>query len=292
MFCFCAGLRHPELEPKGTEAENIKGTRAGERAAWRAVRTAISSIFALAFVLSTQPAEARTLAAIKTDGVLRVGLTGDYAPYSLRSPDEQITGADVMMARVLAKALGVALEIVPTTWKSMTNDFKADRFDIAMGGVSITAERAAIGEFSIAVMHDGKRPIARCGDKDRYTSIAAIDQPDVRVVFNPGGTNEAFVKSHFPNARLAEYPDNRTIFNAIAAGDADVMVTDGAEVDYQARRHPGVLCPAKVPDTFDRFDKAYWMTRDPALKAAVDAAVRTSLDAGEYQRALASAGEP
>jgi cyclohexadienyl dehydratase len=198
----------------------------------------------------------------------------------------------VTMARVLAKTLGVALEIVPTTWKSMTSDFKADRFDIAMGGVSITAERAAIGEFSIPVMHDGKRPIARCGDKDRYTSIAAIDQPDVRVVFNPGGTNEAFAKSHFPNARLAEYPDNRAIFDAIAAGDADVMVTDGAEVDYQARRHPEVLCPAKVRETFDRFDKAYWMTRDPALKAAVDAAVRKSLDAGEYQRALVAAGKP
>jgi cyclohexadienyl dehydratase len=123
--------------------------------------------------------------------------------------------------------------------------------------------------------------------------VAAIDGRDVLVVYNPGGTNEAFAKQHFPDARLQEYPDNRTIFDEIAAGRADVMVTDGAEVDYQARRHPGVLCPAMVPDAFDHFSKAYWMSRDDALKAAVDIAVTKSLDAGDYQRALAAAaGEP
>src|ERR1700720_4754750 len=103
----------------------------------------------LMLVLSAMPVEARTLAAVKADGILRVGLTGDYPPYSLRGPDGNIRGADVTLAQALAKELGVALEIVPTTWKSMMADFKADRFDIAMGGVSVTAERAAVGDFSM-----------------------------------------------------------------------------------------------------------------------------------------------
>jgi cyclohexadienyl dehydratase len=243
--------------------------------------------------LSAVPAQARTLDAIKASGTLRVGLTGDYAPYSLRGADEKITGADVIMAQALASGLGVALKIVPTTWKSMTEDLKADRFDIAMGGVSVTPARAAVGDFSMTVMSDGKRPIVRCADKDRFTSIAAIDQPEVRVVFNPGGTNETFAKAHFADAKLEQFPDNRTIFDEIAARHVDVMVTDGAEVDYQSRRHPGVLCPASVAAPFDHFDKAYWMTHDGALKAAVDAVLKTRLDAGDYQKALAAAaGQP
>jgi cyclohexadienyl dehydratase len=238
--------------------------------------------------LSVVSAQARTLDAIKASGTLRVGLTGDYAPYSLRGPDEKIAGADVIMAQALASGLGVALEIVPTTWKSMTDDLKADRFDVAMGGVSVTPARAAVGDFSITVMSDGKRPIVRCADKDRFTSVAAIDQPDVRVVFNPGGTNEAFAKAHFADAKLEEFPDNRVIFDEIASRHADVMVTDGAEVDYQSRRHPGVLCPAAT-QPFDHFDKAYWMTHDGALKAAVDAVLKAKLEAGDYQKALAAA---
>jgi cyclohexadienyl dehydratase len=248
----------------------------------------VCASFAFVLLLLPLPAQARTLAAIKAAGILRVGLTGDYPPYALRDTDGRITGADVVMAQALAKELGVRLEIVSTTWKSLTNDFQARRFDIAMGGVSVTPERAAIADFSITLVADGKRPIARCVDKDRYSSIAAINQPDVRVVFNPGGTNEAFAKAHFPDAKLEEYRDNRTIFDEIAASRADVMVTDGVEVDYQAKRHPGVLCRAAVPNAFNHFEKAYWMTRDPALKSAVDAVVGKRLDNGDYLKALAA----
>jgi cyclohexadienyl dehydratase len=158
-----------------------------------------------------------------------------------------------------------------------------------MGGVSITPDRAAIGDFTHPVLHDGKRPIARCTEKERFTSLPAIDRSDVRVVVNPGGTNERFAKANLGHATIIEHADNRSIFDEIAAGRADVMVTDGAEVDYQARRHPGVLCPAPVPDSFDHFDKAYWMTRDTALKEAVDVWLEKVLKAGDYDKALAEA---
>jgi cyclohexadienyl dehydratase len=250
-------------------------------------RRGVRAVLILAIVLAAFPATARTLAAIAASGTLRVGLTGDYPPYSLRRPDGAFAGADVAMARALAKALGVTLAIVPTTWQSMTADFASDRFDIAVGGVSVTPDRAAIGDFSIPVMRDGKRPIARCADKDRYVSVAAIDRPGVRVAVNRGGTNERFAKSHFPHARIAASADNQRLFDDIEAGRADVMVTDGAEVDYQARRHAGILCAATVPAPFDHFDKAYWMTRDPRLKAAVDDLVTKALASGAYRKALA-----
>jgi cyclohexadienyl dehydratase len=243
----------------------------------------------IVMLTSISPLAARPLAAIKSDGALRVGLTGDYAPFSLRDPAGQIAGADVTMAQSLAKTLGVTLVIVPTTWKTLQADLVADRYDIAMGGISITPDRAAIGDFSTPVMRDGKRPIVRCTDKDRYVSVATIDRPDVRVVVNPGGTNERFAKAHFAHATLEEHADNRTIFDEVAGGHADVMVTDGAEVDYQSRLHASILCPATVADSFDHADKAYWMTRDQPLKEAVDDWLKQCLQTGFYQKALLDA---
>ncbi len=234
-------------------------------------------------------AHARKLEAIESARTLRVGLTGDYAPYSRRAPDGTIHGADVAMAHALATSLGVRSRLCRRRGKTMTADLQADRFDVAMGGVSVTPDRAAIGDFSVAVMHDGKRPIVRCSDTERYTSIAAIDQPQVRVVVNVGGTNERFAKSNFPHASLVVREDNRTVFGEVIDNHADVMVTDGAEVDFQARQQPGVLCAAKVPGSFDHFDKAYWMTRDSALKATVDAWLEKALKAGDYDKALAAA---
>jgi cyclohexadienyl dehydratase len=244
---------------------------------------------AVILMMPDMRASARPLAAIEASHTLKVGLTGDYAPYSVRGADGTVGGADVTMARALARLLGATVEIVPTTWKTMKSDLQADRFDIAMGGVSVTPDRAAVGDFSAPVMHDGKRPIVRCADKDLYISVETIDRPDVRVVVNPGGTNERFAQANFPHAHLREHADNRTIFDELVDQRADVMVTDGAEVDYQARRHPGVLCAAKVPGSFDHFDKAYWMTRDAALKEAVDAWLAKALKAGEYDKALAEA---
>lgn len=235
------------------------------------------------------PAAARPLAAIKADGTLRVGLTGDYAPFSLRGPDGKIHGADVIMAESLAKSLSLKLVIVPTTWKTLKDDLVAEKYDVGMGGISVTADRAAVGDYSVAVSHDGKRPIVRCADKDKYASLAAIDKPDVKLIVNPGGTNERFAKANLTHAHLEVFPDNKTIFEQVAAGKADVMVTDGAEVDYQSRRHPGVLCPAAVKDSFDHSDKAYWMTKDAALKGAVDAWLTKALAAGDYNKALAAA---
>ncbi len=235
------------------------------------------------------PAAARPLAAIKADGTLRVGLTGDYAPFSLLGPDGKIVGADVAMAGSLAKALGVKLAIVPTTWKTLKDDLVADKYDIGMGGISVTADRAAVGDYSVAVSHDGKRPIVRCADKDKFTSLTAIDKPDVKLIVNPGGTNERFAKANLTHAHLEVFPDNKTIFEQVADGKADAMVTDGAEVDYQSRRHPGVLCPAAVKDSFDHSDKAYWMTKDAALKGAVDMWLTKALAAGDYDKARAAA---
>lgn len=250
----------------------------------------IGTTLAVILVMPNMIANARTLAAIEATRTLKVGLTGDYAPYSVRGPDGAVVGADVTMAHALAESLGVTLEIVPTTWKTMKADLQDDRFDIAMGGVSVTPDRAAaVGDFSIPVMHDGKRPIVRCSNKDLYTSIETIDRPSVRVVVNPGGTNERFAQANFPHAHLQEHADNRTIFDELVNQQADVMVTDGAEVDYQARRHAGVLCAANVAGSFDHFDKAYWMTRDTALKEAVDKWLEKALKAGNYDKALAAA---
>jgi cyclohexadienyl dehydratase len=247
-----------------------------------------ASLGAAALALMALPLRAAPLAEIEQHGVLRVGLTGDYLPYSGRETDGTFFGADVVMAQSLAKDLGVKLLIVPTTWKGLAADLTADRFDVAMGGITVTPDRAQKGDFSSVVSTDGKRPIVRCADKERYTSIQAIDQPGVKVIVNPGGTNQRFADANLAAAHIEVSPDNTKVFHEIAEGDADVMVTDGAEVDLQAHRHPGVLCAADVKEPFNHFDLAYWMTKDPALRAAVDKWLGQAQSDGTAEKARAA----
>jgi len=222
-------------------------------------------------------------------GTLRVGMTGDYLPFtSLDKSTQKFRGFDVDMAEALGKALGVKVEYVPTTWPQLTKDFEADKFDVAMGGISITLDRQKKGFFSAPVMREGKTPIARCADTAKYATLADIDKPGTRIIVNPGGTNERFARAHIKSADLKVYGDNVTIFDEIAKGDADLMMTDAAETRYQQKLHPGVLCAVHPDKPFDFAEKAYWLQRDPALKAFVDQWLHIAMEDGSFKKIYSS----
>jgi cyclohexadienyl dehydratase len=235
---------------------------------------------ALAFLNSAQ---ASRLDDVIARGVLRVGTTGDYRPFTaLDKVSGAYSGFDIDLARSLAAALGVRVDFEATSWPTLAKDFEAGAFDIAMGGVSVTLDRAKKGFFSTPYMREGKTPIARCMDRDKYQTLAQIDQPGVKVIANPGGTNERFDRAHFHSAQIAVYDDNLTIFDEIAKGAADVMITDASETRFQQKLHANVLCAIHPDKPFDFAEKAYWMAPDPALKAFVDQWLHLSMENGSY----------
>ena len=222
-------------------------------------------------------------------GALRVGMTGDYLPFtSFDKTTSTFRGFDVDMAEALGKALDVRVEYVQTAWPRLMQDFDADRFDIAMGGISITPDRQQHGIFSTPVMRDGKIPIARCADKGKYQTIADIDKPGTRVIVNPGGTNERFARANVKTAEITIYSDNVTIFDEIANGHADLMMTDSSEARYQQKLHPGVLCAVHPEKPFDVAEKAYWLQRDAAFAAFVDRWLQTVRDDGRLEQIYAA----
>lgn len=231
----------------------------------------LASVFAFLLVLAVAPAGAGPrFDAIKASGTLRIGLTGDYAPFSKLDPKTgTYEGLDIDLARSLASALGLKPVFVKTSWPSLSADLEAQKFDLAMGGISVTEAREKIGLFSVPMLSDGKAPIARCDKADRFATLESIDEPDVRVIVNPGGTNEKFARANIRHAQIILHPENVTIFEEIVAGRADVMMTDAIETRLQAKLHPE-LCAIHPDQPFDHADKAYFLTKDDALKSAVD----------------------
>jgi cyclohexadienyl dehydratase len=246
------------------------------RVGWLIVLTGI------AFALPAW-AQASRLDDILSRGVLRVGTTGDYRPFTaLDKAGGGYSGFDIDLAQSLGAALGVRVEFEPTSWPTLAKDFEAGDFDIAMGGVAVTLDRAKKGFFSSPYMREGKTPIARCADRDKYQTLADIDRPGVRVVVNPGGTNERFDRANLHAAEIAVHADNLTIFDEIAQGNADLMITDASETRYQQRLHADVLCAIHPEKPFDFSEKAYWMPRDAALKAFVDQWLHLSMENGAF----------
>jgi len=218
-------------------------------------------------------------------GVLRVCTTGDYRPFTSRDPETgAYSGVDIDMARDLAGSLDAKPRYVATSWDRLVGDLSAGRCDVAMGGVSLTLARARDVYFSEPTRTDGKTPVVRCADKDKYGTLKQIDRPGTTVVVNPGGTNEEFARAHIKRATLKLHKDNTTIFDEIVAGRADVMMTDASETRYQARVHPE-LCSLHPDDPFTFSEKAYALPRgDGEFKEYVDQFVHLATHDGTYEK--------
>lgn len=264
--------------------------RGGRQAAeGQALRGLVLILAALAALLAAPALAAQSrLDAVIESHVLRVGTTGDYRPFTvLDKTTGEYSGFDIDMARSLAQALGVQIKFVPTTWGKLASDLSGGAFDIAMGGVSVTLDRQKTGFFSAPYLRDGKTPIARCADQDKFQTLAEIDRPGVKVIANPGGTNERFDRARLHTAEIVVYPDNLTIFDQLANGRADLMITDASETRFQQKLHPGVLCAIHPDRPFDFAEKAYWMAPDPALKNFVDQWLHTAKETGEFDAVYA-----
>ena len=238
-------------------------------------------------LLAAVPARADSvLSDILARGTLRVGLTGDYRPFSIKDADGKFTGMDVDAAEALAKSMGVKLEIVPTAWPTLMPDLLAHKYDIGMGGITITLDRAKTAYFSTPTMLSGKTPIARCTDKDKFGTLAQIDQPGVKVIVNPGGTNERFAKANIKQAEIVSFPNNATIFEEIVAGHADVMMTDAVETRLQQKLHPE-LCAIHPDEPFDHSQLGYMLPQDMPLQQYVDQFLTIDQTTGARDQRLA-----
>jgi len=202
------------------------------------------------------PVASNRLQEIASRGELRVCSTGDYRPFTYYEPATSTwSGIDVDLAADLARRLGVRRVMVKTTWKSLLTDFES-KCDIAVGGVSITLERAKVAFFSEAYLDDGKTPITRCGNESRFQTVEQINDPQVRVIVNPGGTNEQFVRANLTKATIVSHADNNTIHQQILTGKADLMITDSAEALWQSKQNPQ-LCAVHPHQPFTFSQKAY-----------------------------------
>ncbi len=228
--------------------------------------SALQKVFDALKIVTTYP---NRYTQVLASGRLRVGTTGDYAPFSYSGDDLSFTGIDIDLALNLAKHLDVELILIKTSWPDLMNDLAAGLFDIAMSGVSITPARQQHAYFSAPYHIGGKSPITLCSRVHEFSSLGAIDQPGVRAIVNPGGTNERFVDTKLRRAEKILHQDNRTIFNELIKGNADLMITDSIEVRLQQNLHPE-LCASMPGETLTYQEKGYMMPKDSALNLAVN----------------------
>ncbi|MBW2514119.1 MAG: transporter substrate-binding domain-containing protein [Deltaproteobacteria bacterium] len=107
------------------------------------------AILVVAFLFGTAlTGFAGVLEDVKKKGVLVVSTDANYAPQSFLNEKGELDGFDIDVAKEVAKRLGVAVKFVTPDWDLIVSGKWGGRWDLSIGSMTITAERAQVVDFS------------------------------------------------------------------------------------------------------------------------------------------------
>lgn len=205
-----------------------------------------------AMVVTAGTALAGTLDDIAKRGKLRVGMEPGYMPFELTNQKGEIIGFDVDVAKRMAKAMGVELELVSTAWDGIIPALLTDKFDVIMSGMTLTQERNMSINFATPYIEIGQSVILNNKVAGAVKSYKDLNDPKYTVASKLGTTGEQAVKRMIPNAKYVSFETEQEGMLEVVNGKIDAFVYD---MPYNAvavsQRGEGKVTHLDKPFTFE-----------------------------------------
>jgi len=177
---------------------------------------------------------------ILSEGVLKVGTTGDWNPMTVRDPaTNSYVGYDIDIMTQLAADLGVELEMVPTDWKTLVNGVVAGNYHMT-GSASISPARLKAAGYSNSYIAVEMFPFTTEDKAEKFSGWDSINKADVKVATTLGTSFEKMVKEWFPDAEIVVVEAPARGFQEVLSGRADVFVTSNIEGSTLVEKFPNV----------------------------------------------------
>ncbi|MCO5092927.1 transporter substrate-binding domain-containing protein [Bosea sp. (in: a-proteobacteria)] len=193
------------------------------------------AVAALACLFMAAPASAQRLDEIIKRGKLLVGIDINSPPYGFQDEKQEAQGSEVETARMLAKDLGVELEIVPTTVANRVPYLTTNRVDAVMATFAITPERAKSVWFTTPYGTTGSIIIAPKGTTIR--NYADLDGK--KIATTRGSAAEIALGQNAPKgAQIVRLDDDAAASAALITGQVDSLITTPAIAQTLYKRFP------------------------------------------------------
>ncbi|WP_285905014.1 transporter substrate-binding domain-containing protein [Pseudodesulfovibrio pelocollis] len=147
--------------------------------------------------------EARTsqLEEILKRGTIRVGFD-TFKPWAMKDRDGNYIGFEIEVAKKLAEDMGVDVEFVPTKWSGIIPALLTGKFDIIIGGMSVTPARNLKVNFSAPYEFSGMSMVASNKLARGRDSLDQFNTPDTTIAVRLGTTAAEAAKNFLPKAKI------------------------------------------------------------------------------------------
>lgn len=212
----------------------------------RMVKTAISAAALSILGVTTAQADAqREISAssviehIKQDGVLKVGVS-TFVPWAMRDKKGDLIGFEIDVAKQLAADMGVEIEFVPTAWAGIIPALIGGKFDVIIGGMSITPERNMTVNFTIPYAHSGQQMAANKTLAAGFT-LDDFNAASVVITCRRGAVTCDLAQERFPKADLRRFDDDAQAFQEVINGNAHAVIASSPKPTFAVLDNPDIL---------------------------------------------------
>jgi len=188
---------------------------------------------------SAQPAPQSTIEIIEQRGSLTVGMS-TFVPWAMRDEQGKLVGFEVDVATKLAQDLGVKLELVPTAWDGIIPALIAGKFDVIIGGMTITTKRNLTVNFSAPYDYAGTSLAVAVSMQKDFT-LAALNAAGVTIACRRGTTACTNAAEYFPKATLRQFDDDAAMAQEVLNGNANAFAASEPLPSRTAIENPGKL---------------------------------------------------
>lgn len=215
-------------------------------AQWSIVTLLVSLLLALgtgSFAATTVQQEIQqgsALEQILKAGTLRVGMD-IFQPWAMKDKKGQLIGFEIDVATRLAKDMGVKVEFVPTAWSGIVPALLTGKFDVIIGGMGITPQRALKVNFTQPYDYSGMAIVASKKLAAGFTDLAAFNRADVQIAVKTGTTAVAAVKQYLPKATLRMFDNEAQTYQELRNGKVHAVVGNAPRPAYEAVDYPDSL---------------------------------------------------
>lgn len=177
---------------------------------------------------------------IQKRGVIRVGMFLQYPPTEFRDPTtHEPKGLEVDIANLLAKDLGVKLEIIDMEWDAIIAGLLAKKYDLIIGSMSRTPKRNLSIAFTSKNLEDYAN-MALVRKEETRSTVEEFNKKGVVITCLMGGIAEVAARRFFPNATIKPMQQNPAVLE-VEAGRADMIVVENVFAYNYIREHPEKL---------------------------------------------------
>ncbi|MDC0932648.1 transporter substrate-binding domain-containing protein [Arcobacteraceae bacterium] len=193
-----------------------------------------------------------TLNEIVQRGELRVGMEPGYMPFEMKDKKGRIIGYDVDIAKNMAKAMGVKLKLVPTSWDGIIAGLLTNKYDIIMSGMTITQQRNLKINFADSYVVVGQTMLMNKKLQGKITSAKDLDKPEYTIVTKLGVTGEIATRKFFKKAKILTFETESDAASEVLNGKADAMVYDQPyNLLFMAGKGKGNMIHLDTPLTYE-----------------------------------------